>query len=116
MLCAWSLPASFAFAEDGMAKAKDLFLQRQYMQSIQECDRVIRANPGNPELLSEADYFSGASYANLFDFLSAKKSFKAIIDKYKGTSYYEDAYLGLGDIELLQENLHAALKIYTEFY
>lgn len=107
---------SLAFAEDAMFKAKDLFLQHQYVQTIAECDRVIVHNPQNLEVLAEANYYSGASYVNLFDFLSAKKSFQVIIDKYKGTSYYEDAYLGLGDIELLQENLHEALKAYTAFY
>ncbi len=110
-----SIVAVNAFADDVMSKAKKLFLQRQYWQTIEECTRVINENPQKPDVLSEANYFAGASYVNLFDFLSAKKSFKAVVEKYRGTAYYEDAYLGLGEVEFLQENFDEGLKIYYEF-
>ena len=38
-----------------------------------------------------------------------------IIEKYKGSSFYEDAYVGLGDVEFVQENFNEALKVYNEF-
>ncbi len=104
-----------AFARDAMGEAKALFLQGKYWQAIHECTDVINKNPDNKDLLSEANYFAGASYVNFFDFLTAKKCFRAVVDKYKGSEYYEDAYLGLGDVEFLQENLEAAKKVYNEF-
>jgi TolA-binding protein len=105
-----------AFAQSALDRAKSLYLEKKYWQSIEECGVVVKDHPNDPEILSEANYFTGASYLNLFDFLTAKKNFKVIVDKYKGSSYYEDAYLALGDVELLQENYHEALKAYTEFY
>jgi TolA-binding protein len=107
--------ASEARAEDPLKKAKSLFLQHQYVQAIDECSSVINNHPQDPELLAEANYLVGASYANLFDFLSAKKNFKVIVEKYKGAAYFEDAYMGLGDVEFLQENYKEALKIYNDF-
>lgn len=104
-----------AFAEDALSKAKTLFMQHQYWQTIQECADVINKYPQNTDLLSEANYFTGASYVNLFDFLTAKKNFKAIVEKYKGSAYYEDAYVGLGDIEFVQENYDEALRVYNDF-
>jgi tetratricopeptide (TPR) repeat protein len=103
------------FGEEVLAKAKAFFMQKKYVEAIQECTALIHAYPNDPEVLSEANYFAGASYVNLFDFLTAKKSFSAIIEKYKGTSYYEDAYMGLGDVEFLQENYKEALKVYHDF-
>ncbi len=102
-------------AEDPLNKAKALFLQHKYIQAIDECSSVIKNHPQDSELLAEANYMVGASYANLFDFLSAKKNFKVVVDKYKGAAYYEDAYMGLGDVEFLQENYKEALKIYNDF-
>ncbi|PIY82392.1 MAG: hypothetical protein COX96_04515 [Candidatus Omnitrophica bacterium CG_4_10_14_0_2_um_filter_44_9] len=101
---------------DPMAQAKAFYIQQHYWQAIQECGEVINKNSGNSDILSEANYFTGASYANLFDFLTAKKNFATIVEKYKGTKYYEDAYMGLGDVELFGENLYEALKVYTGFY
>lgn len=77
---------------------------------------MINSHPNDPDLLAEANYFAGASYVNLFDFLTAKKSFKAVVEKYKGSAYYDDAHLGLGDIEFLQDNFQEALRVYMEFY
>lgn len=113
----WSLAigVTVSYAEDVLGTAKAFFLQRQYWQAIQECTNVINSHPDKPDILSEANYFAGASYINLFDFLTAKKNFKSIIEKYKSSAYYEDAYLGLGDIEFLQENFGEALKAYNEF-
>lgn len=108
--------ASQALAQDPMAQAKAFYIQQHYWQAIQECGEVIKKNPGDNDILSEANYFAGASYANLFDFLTAKKNFRAIVEKYKGSKYYEDAYLGLGDVELIGENLYEALKVYTGLY
>lgn len=116
LVCLFVTTASaYAFAQDVLGKAKVLFLQRQYWQTIEECTKVINEYPDKPEVLTEANYFTGASYANLFDFLTAKKNFKAIVEKYKGTTYYEDAYIGLGDIEFLQENFEEAMKVYQGF-
>jgi len=106
----------FAFALGSLDTAKSLYMEKKYCQAIEEFGAVISANPDAPEILSEANYFTGASYVNLFDFLTAKKNFKAIVEKYKGSAYYEDAYLALGDVEFLQENYREALKAYTEFY
>jgi tetratricopeptide (TPR) repeat protein len=75
----------------------------------------MRDHSDNIELMAEASYFTGASYANLFDFLIAKKNFKEVVEKYKGSSYYEDAYIGLGEVEFLLENYKEALRIYVEF-
>ncbi|MDD5020389.1 MAG: SPOR domain-containing protein [Candidatus Omnitrophica bacterium] len=102
-------------AADALDKAQILFLQKQYVQAIDECVRVIKEHPDNPEIVSEANYLTGASYVNLFDFLTAKKNFRAIVEQYKGAPFYEDAYMGLGDIEFLQENYSEALKVYEEF-
>ncbi len=96
-------------------KAQILFLQKQYVQAIDECVKVVKEHPDNPAVVSQANYLTGASYANLFDFLTAKKNFKAIVDQYTGSVYYEDAYMGLGDIEFLQENYSEALKVYEQF-
>lgn len=104
-----------AFADDSLSRAQFFFLQKQYVQAIDECTRIIKENPADPALVSEANYIAGASYVNLFDFLTAKKNFKAIVEQYKGSLYYEDAYLGLGDIEFLQENYTQAIRIYEEF-
>ncbi|MFH0877705.1 MAG: SPOR domain-containing protein [Candidatus Omnitrophota bacterium] len=104
-----------AFAEDVLGKAKVLFLQKQYWQTIEECTAVINANSDQPQVLAQANYFAGASYVNLFDFLTAKKNFKVIVEKYTQTPYFEDAYLGLGDVEFLQENFDQALKVYEDF-
>jgi len=114
-VCFLALGTSVAFAQDPMARAKVFFMQRQYVQAIDECTSVIKNNPSRPDILSEANYFTAASYVNLFDFLTAKKNFKVIIDQYKGTPYYEDAYVGLADIEFLQENYNEALKAYLDF-
>jgi tRNA-2-methylthio-N6-dimethylallyladenosine synthase len=110
------LMSSYSWAQDSLAEAHALFLKKQYWQTIEACTESIRKNPGNIEVLSESNYLAGASYVNLFDFLTAKKSFKVVVDKYKGSAYYEDAYLALGDVELLQENTLEALRFYTEFY
>jgi tetratricopeptide (TPR) repeat protein len=96
-------------------KARLLFLERQYVQSIDECTQVIRSHPDNRAVLADANYLAGAAYVNLFDFLTAKKNFKVVVEKYKGTDAYEDAYLGLGDVEFLQENYPEALKVYKDF-
>lgn len=104
-----------ALAADALDKAHLLFLQKQYVQAIDECVRVIREHPDNPAIVSEANYLAGASYANLFDFLTAKKNFRAIVDQYAGSLYYEDAYMGFGDVEFLQENYAEALKVYEQF-
>ena len=104
------------YAQDVLERSKILFLQHQYWQTIQECATVIHDYPRSSELSCEANYFTAASYVNLFDFLTAKKNFKVIIDKYPGSSYYEDAYLALGEVEFLLENFKEALRVYTEFY
>jgi tetratricopeptide (TPR) repeat protein len=104
-----------AFAQEPLDKARTLFLQRQYVQAIDACSAVIASHREENELLAQANYLTAASYAQIFDFLSAKKNLRAIVDNYKGTSLYEDAYLGLGDIEFLQENFKEALKKYDEF-
>ncbi|MFA5038925.1 MAG: SPOR domain-containing protein [Candidatus Omnitrophota bacterium] len=102
-------------AENPLERAHLFFLQKQYVQAIDECGLAIKTHPDKPEVVSEANYLAGASYVNLFDFFTAKKNFKVVTEQYKGSAYYEDAYLGLGDIEFLQENFSAALKIYEEF-
>ena len=107
---------SSAFAQDALGKAENLFLQKKYWQAVEECTALIKANPDKPEVLSKANYLAGASYVNLFDFLTGKKSFMTVVAKYKGSAYYEDAYLALGDVELLQENYKEALAAYQEFY
>lgn len=104
------------FAQADLGAARTLFLKKQYWQVIQDCGEIIKANPQSPHILAEAHYLMGASYVNLFDFLTAKRSFKAVVDAGRSGAYYEDAYLALGDVELLQENFHEALKLYTEFY
>lgn len=93
-----------------------MFLKHQYWQTIQACAALMHDHPDNVELMAEASYFTGASYANLFDFLTAKKNFKVIVDKYKDSSYYEDAYIGLGEVEFLLENYKEALRVYMEFF
>lgn len=110
------LSPNSCFAQDALSKAEGLFLQKKYWQAIEEANEVIKNNPGDKDVLAHADYLAGTSYVHLFDFLTAKKSFAAIVEKYKESRYYEDAYLALGDVALLQENLQEALKIYTEFY
>lgn len=103
------------FAQDVLSRAKGLLLAKQYVQAIAECNKVINDNLDDAEVSAEANYFIGVGYLNLFDFLTAKKSFRVVVDKYRNTKYYEDAYLGLADVELLQENFHEAVKGYTEF-
>lgn len=112
MALSWTVSA---LAEDIFSRAQALFLQKKYWQAIEECTDVIKKNSSNKEVLAEANYLAGASYVNLFDFLSAKKSFQAVVDKYKETLYFEDAALALGDVEFVQENLYEASKSYTEF-
>ncbi len=108
--------ACAAAPADGILdKAQLLFLQRQYVQAIDECVKAVKEHPDNPAIISQANYLTGASYVNLFDFLTAKKNFQVIVDQYSGSPYYEDAYMGLGDIEFLQENYGEALKVYEQF-
>lgn len=107
--------ASGAWAQDTLEEARRLSLAGQYVQSIEAASRVIKAHPNDARLVAEADYLVGASYLNLFDFLTAKKNFLTVVGKYKSSAYYEDAYLGLGDVEFLQENFDQALKVYEEF-
>jgi tetratricopeptide (TPR) repeat protein len=38
-----------------------------------------------------------------------------VVEKYAGTAVFEDAYLGWGDVEFLQENYVEALKVYEGF-
>lgn len=104
-----------ARAEGPIGTAEVFFLQRQYWQAIDEFQKAVKENPDNPDLAAQADYFTGACYVNLFDFLTAKKNFEAVVAKYKQSPYYEDAYLALGDIEFLQENFQEALNIYNDF-
>jgi tetratricopeptide (TPR) repeat protein len=114
-LGAW-LMAGPAYANgDALGRARLLFLERQYVQSIDECAAVIRSHPDDRGLIADANYLAGTGYVNLFDFLTAKKNFKTVVEKYKGTAAYEDAYLGWGDVEFLQENYAAALKVYEDF-
>ncbi|HQP92069.1 MAG TPA: SPOR domain-containing protein [Candidatus Omnitrophota bacterium] len=105
-----------SYAQDALSKAELLFIQKKYWQTIEECNSVITANPGNNDILSKANYLAGASYVNLFDFLTGKKSFKSVVEKYPNSAYYEDSYIALGDVELLQENYREALDSYLEFY
>jgi tetratricopeptide (TPR) repeat protein len=108
--------AGVVFAADNpLAEARVLFLHQQYVQTIDACAQVIKSFPGDRDILSEANYLAGTSYVNLFDFLTAKKNFKTVVEKYKGASYYEDAYLGWGDVEFLQENYAQALQVYEDF-
>lgn len=100
---------------DPLARARLMFLERQYVQSIEECTEVIRSHPDDRDVVAQANYLAGTAYVNIFDFLTAKKNFKAVVEKYKGTPAYEDAYLGRGDVEFLQENYAEALKVYQEF-
>ncbi len=107
--------AATAQAEGVLDKAQILFLQKQYVQAIDECAKAVKEHPDNPAIVSQANYLTGASYVNLFDFLTAKKNFRAIVDQYSDSPYYEDAYMGLGDVEFLQENYSEALKVYEQF-
>jgi len=115
LLSVWGAVCAAAPADGVLDKAQLLFLQRQYVQAIDECAKAVKEHPDNPEIISQANYLTGASYVNLFDFLTAKKNFRAIVDQYSRSPYYEDAYMGLGDIEFLQENYTEALKIYEQF-
>lgn len=103
-----------AFADHPLDKAQLLFLQKHFAQTVDECTRVIQERPAFA-VIAEANYLAAASYVNLFDFVTARKNFQVIIDQYKGSSVYEDAYMGLGDVEFLQENYGEAQKIYEEF-
>ena len=105
----------FGAAEEPLAKAEVFYLQKLYVQAIEASQEAIQEYPGDAELLARANYLTGASYVNLFDFLTAKKNFRTVVDRYKDSAYYEDAYLGLGDVEFLQENLGEALKVYHTF-
>ena len=102
-------------AEDPLGKAEALYLQKLYVQAIEACQEVIQERPGDAELSARANYLTGACYVNLFDFLTAKKNFQTIVDQYKNSAHYEDAYLGLADVEFLQENFDEALKVYQAF-
>ncbi len=112
------LMAVFPFqarAEEPLAAAETFFLKQQYWQAIEAFQGIVQENPDNAQLAARADYLTGACYVNLFDFLTAKKNFEVVVGKYKESPYYEDAYLALGDVEFLQENLQEALKIYNDF-
>jgi tetratricopeptide (TPR) repeat protein len=109
-------PSVSVWAEAGSLKqARAFFLQKNYVQVIDVCTRTLTQSSVSREAAAEANYLTATSYVNLFDFLTAKKNFKAIVEKCKGTAFYEDAYLGLGEVEFLQENLEEALKVYMEF-
>lgn len=114
-LCFLTVMPFEACAQEAIKTAEVFFLQRQYWQAIDEFQKAVKENPDNPDLAARADYFTGACYANLFDFLTAKKNFEVIVAKYKQSPYYEDAYLALGDIEFLQENFQEALNVYNDF-
>jgi len=105
----------WAAAEEPLAKAEAFYLQKLYVQAIEACQEAIREHPKDVDLVARANYLTGASYANLFDFLTAKKNFQTVVGRYKGSAYYEDAYLALGDVEFLQENLGEALEVYHAF-
>jgi len=111
----WVIGGGWCAAGEPLAKAEVFFLQKLYVQAIEAAQEVIQEHPDDARLMAHASYLTGASYVNLFDFLTAKQNFRVIITKYKDSAYYEDAYLGLGDIEFLQENLEEALQIYTAF-
>ncbi len=102
-------------AEEPLAKAEVFYLQKFYVQAIAASQDAIQEHLQDVELAARANYLTGASYVNLFDFLTAKKNFLTVVDRYKNTAYYEDAYLGLGDVEFLQENIEEALKVYRAF-
>ncbi|MGE5279998.1 MAG: SPOR domain-containing protein [Deltaproteobacteria bacterium] len=104
-----------AAAEEPLGKAEAFYLQKLYVQAIDAAQEAIRDDPNDRELVAHADYLTGAAYVNLFDFLTAKKSFQAVVAKYKDTAYFEDAYLGLADVEFLQENMEEALRAYEAF-
>ncbi len=104
-----------ATAEELLAKAEAFYLQKLYIQAIEASQEAIQEHPQDVELVAHANYLTGASYVNLFDFLTAKKNFQTVADRYKNSAYYEDAYLALGDVEFLQENLEEALKVYHAF-
>lgn len=109
------LCATNVFAQGALDKAETFFLKKQYWQAIEACTEAIKANPADVELLARANYLAGTAYVHLFDFLTAKTSFRVVVDKYKGSRYYEDAYLALGDVDFLQEDYPEALKTYSEF-
>ncbi len=102
-------------AEEPLAKAEVFYLQKLYVQAIEASQEAIQKHPQDVELVAHANYLTGASYVNLFDFLTAKKNFQTVVDRYKHSAYYEDAYLALGDVEFLQENLEEALLVYQAF-
>lgn len=117
-IAGFCLMAAFPFqarSEEVMGVAETLFLKQQYWQAVEAFQDIIKENPDNPELDARANYLTGACYVNLFDFLTAKKNFEAVIGKYNQSPYYEDAFLALGDVEFLQENFQEALKIYEDF-
>lgn len=109
------LCATNAFAQGALDKAETFFLKKQYWQAIEACTEAIKANPADAEVLAHANYLAGTAYVHLFDFLTAKTSFRVVVEKYKGSQYYEDAYLALGDVDFLQEDYPEALKAYVEF-
>lgn len=113
--CLMAVVPCQARAQEPMKVAEELFLRQQYWQAIDAFQEAVKEHPDDPVVAARADYFTGACYVNLFDFLTAKKNFETVVGKYKESPYYEDAYLALGDIEFLQENLQESLDVYNDF-
>ena len=47
------------FAQGTMAKARAFFMQKQYVEAIEECTAVIREHPNDPELCQSLRLFDG---------------------------------------------------------
>ncbi|MFH1691812.1 MAG: SPOR domain-containing protein [Candidatus Omnitrophota bacterium] len=115
IVCFIAVMPAWAGAQEAMQVAETLFLQEHYWQAIDAFQDAIKEHPDDSDLVAQADYFTGACYVHLFDFLTAKKNFETVVGKYKESPYYEDAYLALGDIEFLRENFQEALDVYYDF-
>lgn len=116
LLClAWFLicgAGNNAYALD-IDKMKGYFLSGDYKSAIIEGEKNLKNYNAHSSDLDEFYYFLALSYMKDGNYLRASDIFEIILNEFKGTSFKEEAQLGLGDTYFLKGDYSKARQYYS---
>lgn len=104
-----AVPSRAETAGQALADIERLFLAGRYQEVIEAAGRSV--NERSPRK-DEFYYLAGASELKLGRYSDARASFQDIISECPGCARSFDAYVGLGDAYLLENNPAAAISVY----
>jgi len=90
-------------------------LRADYLSAINEAERILAEQKGQEQGIDELYYLLAIAYLKNGNLLRAADIFEIIINEFKNSRFRDEAYLGLGDISLLESDYADAEKRYREF-